>query len=194
MASGSSSAGGGVTRLRARGIEKRFPGVRALAGVDLDVAAGEVLAVVGENGAGKSTLMNVLAGVVPPDAGSIEVEGRRCSFARVSDAQAVGVALIHQELCLCERLDVAANVRLGRESRRRGLLDRSRDDARARRALARIGLELAPRTPVGELAIGQRQMVEIAKALDAEARILIMDEPTSSLSLAESERLFGLVT
>jgi ribose transport system ATP-binding protein len=180
-------------RLRARGIEKRFPGVRALAGVDLSLAGGEVLAVVGENGAGKSTLMNILAGVMQPDGGSVEVEDRALHFAGVHDAQKAGIALIHQELCLCERLDVVSNVCLGRETRRLGLLDRRRNEDRARRALARVGLDLDPSTPVGELAIGQRQMVEIAKAVDADARVLIMDEPSSSLSLAESERLFALV-
>ena len=182
-----------VPLLRARGIEKRFPGVRALAGVDLWVGAGEVLAVVGENGAGKSTLMNILAGVQKPDCGSIEIEGERVELAGVQEAQAAGIALIHQELCLCDNLDVASNICLGRETQRFGLINRRRGAQRARHALARVGLDVAPDTPLTDLGIGQRQMVEIAKAVDAEARILIMDEPTSSLSLAESERLFALV-
>ena len=173
---------------------KRFPGVLALSGVGLTLEQGEVLAVVGENGAGKSTLMNILAGVHQPDAGTVEIEGEPVRFQNVQEAQREGVALIHQELCLCDRLDVAANICLGREARGfGGWLDSAENERRARRALERVGVEVDVDSELLDLSIGQRQMVEIAKAVDAEARVLIMDEPTSSLSLAESERLFALV-
>lgn len=184
--------GGAV--LAARGLDKRFPGVHALRAVDFDVRAGEVVAVVGENGAGKSTLMKVLAGVLRPDAGTIALDGRLQRFRSVAAAQRAGVALIHQELSGCAGLDVAANVVLGRESRRAlGRLDRERCDERARRALAALGLDVPLRTPLGRLSIADRQRVEIARAIDTGARIVIMDEPTSSLSSSECERLFALV-
>jgi len=180
--------------LAARAIEKRFPGVRALRGVDLSVSSSEVVGVVGENGAGKSTLMRILAGVEAPDAGELAVDGRTVHFASVAAAQRAGIALIHQELSACERLDVTANIVLGREARRSfGRVDRAACEQRARAALERIGLDVDVRTPLEALSIGDRQRVEIAKALDARARVLIMDEPTSSLSSAEARRLFALV-
>ncbi|MFO1052269.1 MAG: sugar ABC transporter ATP-binding protein [Planctomycetota bacterium] len=180
-------------RVLARGISKSFPGVRALLGVDLHVGAGEVVALVGENGAGKSTLMKILAGVQSPDEGELQVDGETVEFGSVADAQARGIVLIHQELNLCDNLSVGANVWLGREPRRRGFVDEKRIAAGAAEVLARVGLDVDPRAPLRGLSLGQRQLVEIAKALSVDARVLIMDEPTSSLSLAETERLFGVV-
>ena len=179
--------------LAVRGIEKSFPGVRALAGVDLDLRAGEVLAVVGENGAGKSTLMKILAGVERADAGSIRLNDRVVAPRTVHEAIEAGVALIHQELNLAGNLDIASNICLGREPHKLGLIDRTAVRATARRSLDAVGLDEPPERRVDELAIGHRQLVEIAKAISIEARVLIMDEPTSSLTLGETERLFAVV-
>jgi ribose transport system ATP-binding protein len=183
--------------LEARAIRKHFPGVQALDGVALRVFRAEVLALVGENGAGKSTLMKVLAGVYRPDAGELLLDGAPVAFAGVAQAMARGISLIHQELNLAENLDVTANVFLGRETTRGGplgLLDRRAMTARATDLMARVGLpaNLAG-TRVGWLSPGQRQLVEIARALSLSARVLIMDEPTSSLSQRETERLFAVV-
>jgi ribose transport system ATP-binding protein len=181
--------------LVARGVSKAFPGVQALRGVDLSLGRGEVLAVVGENGAGKSTLMKILAGVEKPDAGALELEGRPYAPADVAEAQRLGVVLIHQELNLAENLDVAANIYLGREPRRGGplgLIDR-RVYAEAGAVVRRLGLDVSPRTPVDRLSIGQQQLVEIARALSLRSRVLIMDEPTSSLARRETERLFAVI-
>jgi ribose transport system ATP-binding protein len=179
--------------LRVRGVVKSFPGVRALDGVDLDLRAGEVLAVVGENGAGKSTLMKILAGVERADAGTMRLHDRLLAPRSVHDAIEAGVALMHQELNLAGNLDITSNICLGREPRRWGLIDRAAARATARRALDAVGLDEPPERRVDELTIGHRQLVEIAKALSIDARILIMDEPTSSLSASETERLFGVV-
>ena len=180
-------------RLKARGICKQFPGVRALEDVSLRLEAGEVLAVIGENGAGKSTLMKILAGVLPADRGELWIEGKRAFVRSVQDATAAGIALIHQELNLCDNLDVAANLYFGRESRRGPFLNRRRQRAQAAAVLESLALAIAPETLVGTLSVGMRQMVEIAKALSTEARILIMDEPTSSLTHREAARLFALI-
>jgi len=179
--------------LEARKISKRFPGVRALDEVDLALKRGEVLAVVGENGAGKSTLMKILAGIQQPDQGEILLEGTRTDLPSPRQATQLGIALIHQELNLADNLDVGANLYLGREPHRFGWIDRRRIAAGAKDVLARIGLNVPPSTVVGKLAIGHQQMVEIAKALSADARVLIMDEPTSSLSGGESENLFRII-
>jgi ribose transport system ATP-binding protein len=176
-----------------RGISKRFPGVRALDEVSLAVAPGEVLAIIGENGAGKSTLLKILAGVQPPDSGELLVDGQPVRFRGVEDALARGIALIHQELNLADNLDLAGNIFLGREPRRLGLLDLARMRAEAAGWLALVGLDLDPATSLAELPIGRQQLVEIAKALSTQARLLIMDEPTSSLSARETETLFRVV-
>jgi len=176
-----------------RGISKAFPGVRALDDVSLTVGRGEVLAVIGENGAGKSTLLKILAGVQPPDAGEILVAGRSVRFRGVEDALRAGIALIHQELNLADNLDLAGNIFLGREPRRLGLLDLRAMRREAAGWLAMVGLDLDPATPLARLSIGRRQLVEIAKAVSTRARLLIMDEPTSSLSARETETLFGVV-
>src|SRR5258706_908118 len=179
--------------LEAKALVRRFPGVLALSGVDLTVRRGEVVAVIGENGAGKSTLMKILAGVQTPDAGEIRVDGRGVEIDSVRKAEALGIALIHQELNLCDNLDVAANVFLGREPRRRGLIDRSRIEQEAAGFLRAVGLEVPPATPLSRLAIGHQQIVEISKALFVNARLIIMDEPTSSLSQRETEHLFRVI-
>jgi ribose transport system ATP-binding protein len=152
-----------------------------------------VLAVIGENGAGKSTLMKILAGVLLADGGAIILDGKSVRCASVHDALKHGIVLIHQELNLADNLDVAANISLGREAHRFGFLSGKAVRAEAERALRLVGLDVSPRTLVGELTIGQRQMVEIAKALATDARVLIMDEPTSSLTLHETETLFGVI-
>ncbi len=179
--------------LEARGLTKTFPGVRALQGVDLSVERGEVLAVIGENGAGKSTLMKILAGVERPDGGEIRIEGRAVTIDSVETALRHGIALIHQELNLADNLDVAANIFLGRERRFFGFLRRRPMEERAVEYLAKVGLECKPTTLVRDLPIGQQQLVEIAKALSVDARLLIMDEPTSSLSRHETDKLFAVI-
>ncbi len=182
-----------VPLLEARRLTKAFPGVRALKGVNLSVQRGEVLGVIGENGAGKSTLMKILAGVQRADTGEILLEGAPARIRSVHDALAHGIALIHQELNLADNLDVAANIFLGREPLRGGLIDRTRARREARQFLDAVGLDISPDTLVGSLAIGQQQLVEIAKALSTQARVLIMDEPTSSLSAREAENLFRVI-
>jgi ribose transport system ATP-binding protein len=179
--------------LEVRGISKQFSGVRALDDVSLTLARGEVLAIVGENGAGKSTLMRIVAGVMPPTAGTIIVDGEPVQFASVAQALKRGISLIHQELNLADNLSVAANIFLGREPRRFGLIDQKRIDREAQKYLNMVGLDVSPQATVGTLPIGKQQLVEIAKALSTNARLLIMDEPTSSLSERESQKLFEVV-
>jgi len=179
-----------------RKIEKRFPGVHALKGVDFEVSAGEVVALLGENGAGKSTLMKVLGGVHQPDAGEVLIDGAPVALRGVPDATRQRIAFIHQELNVLDNLDVAANVFLGREPVRGGplrLVDRRRMEEETQKHLARLGLNVRPDAPLSRLSIAQQQMVEIAKALSQEARVLIMDEPTSSLTLSETARLLEVV-
>ena len=180
-------------RLEVRDIIKSFRGVKALKGVNLRVMPGEVLSVVGENGAGKSTLMKILAGVQSHDNGQILVDGKERNFRSVSDAMSHGIAIIHQELNLADNLEIGANIFLGREPRRLGIINNQKINAEAKALLERIGLNVSPRMLVRELTVGQQQMVEIAKALSINARVLIMDEPTSSLSAGESARLFQVI-
>lgn len=180
-------------RLEVRDIVKSFPGVKALKGVSLRVLPGEVLSVVGENGAGKSTLMKILAGVQSQDTGTLLVDGKAQKFGSVSDAMSHGIAIIHQELNLADNLEIGANIFLGREPRRFGLINNAQINEDSARLLKRIGLNVSPKTLVKELTVGQQQMVEIAKALSINARVLIMDEPTSSLSAGESANLFQVI-
>jgi ribose transport system ATP-binding protein len=179
--------------LRVCGVTKSFPGVKALKGVDLHLKAGEILAVIGENGAGKSTLMKILAGVQEYDEGEVLVDGLTVRFKGVEDAFDKGIALIHQELNLADNLDVAANIFLGREPRKAGLLDKARMRRESSSFLDRVGLKVSPDQIVSDLTIGHQQMIEIAKALSVDARVLIMDEPTSSLSQHETEQLFKVI-
>ena len=182
--------------LRLEGITKRYPGVLALDGVDLALDAGEVLAVIGENGAGKSTLMRVLGGVVRPDAGRIVIDGGARPHLAVTEAQAAGIAFVHQELSMFDNLDVAANVLIGRESLGGGPLRLVRRRACRERVaplLRQLGADFGPDARVADLSIAQRQLVEIARALSVDARIIILDEPTSSLTLQETERLLTIV-
>lgn len=177
------------------GIEKSFPGVRAVDGVSLRVRAGRLLALLGENGAGKSTVMNILSGVFPPDSGTIRLgEGETVTFVHPRDALARGIGIVHQELNLVPGLSVAENIWLGREPRNRsGLIDYRRLRTDTLSALARLDLKVSPDALVGDLRVGQQQLVEIAKALSAHARVLILDEPTSSLSAHEIEVLFDVI-
>jgi ribose transport system ATP-binding protein len=182
--------------LEMEGVSKRFAGVQALKGVSLSVWPGEVVALIGENGAGKSTLMKILGGVHQPDEGEIRVGGQRVVIGGVKDAARAGVGFIHQELNVLDNLDVAGNVFLGREPTTGGplrLLDRARMQRETQPYLDELGLRVSGRTPLSQLALAQRQMVEIAKALSLQARILIMDEPTSSLTLTETESLIRVV-
>ena len=180
--------------LEMRGICKSFPGVRALADVDLTLQRGEVLGIVGENGAGKSTLMKVLAGAFRGDAGSVRLDGTEFTPRRPRDALDAGIVVIHQELSLVPDQTVAENIFLGHLPRnplglvRRGLLHQ-----RSRALLARVGLSLPPQTSVRHLGIAQQQLVEIARALSREARVIVMDEPTATLTIAEQRILYGTV-
>ena len=177
-----------------RGVCKAFGATAALAGVDLRVAPGEVLAVVGENGAGKSTLMKVLAGVVRPDAGEMLLDGRPYAPRSPRDARAAGVAMIHQELALAPHLTVADNILLGMEPTRAGFLRRAASRAAAREALRQLGRDdIAPEAVVAGLSIANRQVVEIARAVAVGCRVLVLDEPTSSLTAADVRHLETLV-
>jgi len=190
----SEATGAGVPAVRMRAISKSFSGVRVLEGVDFEVLAGEVHALVGGNGAGKSTLMHILEGVYTLDEGEIEIDGSPVSLRSSQDASAHGIAMIFQEFSLIPTLTVAQNVFLTRESRNRiGLLDDRAARHRTRELFARMGVEVDPRAAVGDVSRAYWQLTEIAKALSREARILIMDEPTSSLAKSETERLFELI-
>src|SRR3954451_25007146 len=186
----------GTPVLQLRGIHKRFPGVHALRGVTLDLYAGEVVALLGENGAGKSTLMKVVGGIEQPESGDVFIDGTRVVIGDVHSAAALGIAFIHQELNLLDNLDVAGNVLLGREPTRWGplrLVDRVAMRERVRPYLNQLGLDVSPDTPMAALSIARQQLVEIAKALSLNARVLIMDDATSSLTLGETARLDGVV-
>ncbi|GAB1511708.1 sugar ABC transporter ATP-binding protein [Actinophytocola sp. KF-1] len=182
------------TVLRMRGIQKSFLGVRVLHGVDLELRAGEVHALMGENGAGKSTLMKVLAGVYQAEEGTIELDGREVSFTHPLQAQQAGVSTVFQEFNLLPERTVAENVFLGREPRRRGMVDADRMNADTRALLDDLGLSsISPQRPVRTLSVAGQQIVEIVKALSYDARIISMDEPTAALADEEVELLYGLV-
>jgi len=177
-----------------RRITKTFPGVRALDDVSLDFYSGEILGLVGENGAGKSTLMKILGGLYPADAGQVILDGEPARFHKPRDAAEAGIAIIHQELHLVPAMNVAENILLGREPARLGfLLDRRALHQQAGRVLARLEFDLDTRVRVRDLSLGNRQIVEIAKALSVSARILVVDDPTSALTEGEVEHLFRVV-
>ncbi len=182
-----------VPRLGVESVTKRFPGVLALDHVSLGVMAGETLAVIGENGAGKSTLMKILAGIQVPDSGNMFLNGNPVHFSSASKAMAAGVSLIHQELNLHNQLSIAENIFLGREPNHYGWIDRKSMESKTEEVLKRVGLSLSPRTLVGSLSTATCQMIEVAKAISTNASVIIMDEPTSSLSVREAERLFEIV-
>jgi ABC-type sugar transport system ATPase subunit len=180
-------------------VGKRFPGVVALDGVSFAVPAGVCQALCGENGAGKSTVGNLLAGIHAPDAGELRLFGRAVRFARPADARRAGVAMVHQELAFADNLSIAENLCLGRLPRRWGFLDRRAMEAEARRLLDDVGVDAGPgrsldvRRPVGALTVGEQQLVQIAGAVGEQARVIVFDEPTSSLTRSEAERLFALM-
>ena len=179
--------------LRVNGLSKRFGGVQALDNVDFDLRYGEIHALVGENGAGKSTLIKVLGGVYSRDSGTVEFEGKEVIFNRPIEAQEAGIAIIYQELSLMSSLNVIENIFMGRMTSRFGIIDWKDLERRTREVLDIIGLDIDPNTTVSDLTISQRQMIEIAKALAANAKLIIMDEPNSSLSETETKRLFGVI-
>jgi putative multiple sugar transport system ATP-binding protein len=181
--------------LEMRGISKTFPGVRALNDVNLSIAPAEIHALVGENGAGKSTLMKVLSGVYPHGSydGEITYEGQPGQFRDISDSERLGIVIIHQELALVPFLSIAENIFLGNEPARFGIIDQDRVYARSRELLAMVGLAENPDTLVTHLGVGKQQLVEIAKALSKKVKLLILDEPTASLSETDSEALLQLL-
>jgi putative multiple sugar transport system ATP-binding protein len=181
--------------LRMRGITKTFPGVAALQDVNLEVRRGEIHAICGENGAGKSTLMKVLSGVYPHGSytGEIEFDGEPCHFGGIRDSERLGIVIIHQELALIPHLSIAENIFLGNERVHRGLIDWNRTNADAGALLRRVGLRDNPVTPAMDLGVGKQQLVEIAKALSKEVRLLILDEPTAALNESDSRHLLDLL-
>ncbi|WP_417308404.1 sugar ABC transporter ATP-binding protein [Devosia sp.] len=182
--------------LRLTSVRKTYPGVVALAGVDMSVAPGEVIGLVGENGAGKSTLMKILGGVIQPDSGTIEIDGTALPGLTVSGSMRAGIAFVHQELNLFDNLDVASNVFIGREPLTGGplkLVDTRKMRADVAPYLEKLGASFTPSTPTARLSLAQQQLVEIAKALSVNARLVILDEPTSSLPVAETDRLIEVI-
>jgi ABC-type sugar transport system ATPase subunit len=179
--------------LELRALSKRFPGVLALDGASLTLRRGEIHAVVGQNGAGKSTMINILSGMLAPDAGEIVLAGRPVEIGSTHKAIALGVATVYQELSLLPNLTIAENIVLGREPRRGGFLDTRAMRRRAKAALDRLGLDLPVERKVGSLSLAERHLVEIAKALSHDPSVLVLDEPTAALAQREVERLFAIL-
>ena len=180
-------------RVAMKGVSKAFPGTRALDNVDFEASAGEVHALMGENGAGKSTLVKILTGALRRDSGTITLDGEAVDFADAGAARAAGVAAVYQEVNLVRTMSVTRNLALGREPRRFGLVDwrAARDQARAR--LARLGVDIDLERPLGAYSVAVQQLVAIARALDDQVRVLVLDEPTASLDAAETERFFSII-
>ncbi|MDX0018742.1 ATP-binding cassette domain-containing protein [Sinorhizobium meliloti] len=189
----SAVAGKSVPLLDMRGIFKSFGHVQVLSDIHLTCESGTLTAICGENGAGKSTLMNILSGVFAPSAGEIRIEGRLAVLSHPLQARREGIAIIHQELNLLPHRTVAENIFLGREPVRFGLLDRARMNREAAAALRRLGSNIDPQIESGKLTIAEQQLVEIAKAITTDARILILDEPTAALDDAEAQALFAVI-
>ncbi len=183
------------TILQMQGITKTFPGVKALQDVNLDVRRGEILAICGENGAGKSTLMKVLSGVYPHGSydGEIIFDGEPCRFAGIRDSEDRGIVIIHQELALASNLSIAENIFLGNEQASRGLIDWNKTNAAAGELLRRVGLRENPTTSVLDIGVGKQQLVEIAKAISKNVKLLILDEPTAALNDDDSAHLLELL-
>jgi len=180
--------------LEAEGISKSFPGVKALDGVSITLRSGHLTALLGENGAGKSTLMNIIAGVFSQDEGEVRLEGDVVNFSNTREAHDAGIAMIYQELNLVSNMTVAENIFLGREPLNKfGLVDTARMNRDTLAILKELDLDVSPGTSLGRLRVGQQQVVEIAKAISANARVLIMDEPTSAITEHEIDVLFGIV-
>jgi ABC-type sugar transport system ATPase subunit len=176
-----------------KGIDKRYPGVHALDHVGLDARQGEIHALIGENGAGKSTLMKVLAGAIVPDEGTIALDGKEVTFRTPIDALRAGVSTIYQEFMLCSNLDVASNIFLGRERARGAFVREDEQRAESSRYLQLLHLDIEPRRLVGDLPVAQQQLIEIAKALALESRVIVMDEPTAVLTARETDELFAIL-
>lgn len=183
----------GDVAVRMEKIQKSFPGVKALDQVDFELCFGEVMALLGENGAGKSTLMKILSGVYTMDSGTMEIFGQKYENLTPKTAEDLGIAIIHQELNMCRHLSVAENIFLGREYKKGLVLDNARMEREAKQILNDLRIDIDPSTIVGDLPVSKQQMVEIAKALSIHAKILIMDEPTSSLTAKEIEELFRII-
>lgn len=180
--------------LALRGVSKRFGAVQALTDVDLEIHAGEVVALVGDNGAGKSTLVKTIAGVHPIDEGVIEWEGKPVSINKPQDAQGLGIATVYQDLALCDNLDVVANLYLGRELKRAGVIDEVAMEARSRELLSTLSIRIpSVRIPIASLSGGQRQVVAIARALIGEPKLVILDEPTAALGVEQTAQVLDLV-
>ncbi|HLR97480.1 MAG TPA: sugar ABC transporter ATP-binding protein, partial [Jiangellaceae bacterium] len=179
--------------LQAQDIVKNYGGTRALKGVNFGVHRGKVTTLFGENGAGKSTLMKILSGVEQPTSGTIVLDGRPITFADTTEARDHGIAIIHQELSLAPNLSIRDNIFLGREITGPTGIDYAEESRQSAALLKEMRLDVDPATPVGDLRVGQQQIVEIARALSVDARILIMDEPTSALAAREVEILFGII-
>jgi simple sugar transport system ATP-binding protein len=183
--------------LSLRGIKRHFGAITALDGVDVDIAPGEVVGLMGDNGAGKSTLVRIIAGSFPPSEGEIRLEGRPVSFARPADARAAGIELVHQDLALCNNLSAALNVFLGRELTRRvgpfRFLDRRAMNARAAELFAELKSETRPKDPVHAMSGGQRQAVAIARTRLADPKLVILDEPTAAISVRQVSEVLALI-
>ena len=182
------------TSLPLSDIRKSFPGVIALNGINLEASAGEVLALIGANGAGKSTLMNVLGGIVHMDSGRIEIDGETVELRNPLEAKATGIAFVHQEMALLPTMSITDNMYIsGYPRKANGLIDYKAAEIRCSAVLTTLGCSMPPRTKIKSLGAGDRQMVEIARALLSDPKIIIFDEPTSSLSSAEKTRLFAVI-
>jgi len=180
--------------LELRGISKRFGAVQALTEVDLDVAAGEVVALVGDNGAGKSTLIKVISGVITPDQGTLQWEGKSTNITRPHDAQTLGIATVFQDLALCDNLDVVANLFLGRELGGGGVLDEIGMEKRARELLRTLSVKIpSVRIAIASLSGGQRQSVAIARALLGKPKVVLLDEPTAALGVEQTAQVLDLI-